>query len=104
MSAHSKSWGHTLRLLTAEEYERTNRGDYGCGMRRDGRRCGAPMTHAQRYSYVTGRAGRVSDSERAVCAEHADRFAKRWGLEVPAEPSERPHALRLRHDVEGVAR
>lgn len=38
-------------------------------------RCLQPTGFVTRYSYVTGRAGRVSTSDHWVCEEHARHFA-----------------------------
>jgi hypothetical protein len=55
-----------------------------------------PATYASSYSYVTGRAGRVSWARKRICADHAVKFAAKYDLDINAVPTEgaRPkHAL-----------
>lgn len=44
---------------------------------------GAPATHVATYNYVTGRAGRVSFTERFYC----DPCAEKWRADHPIEPA-----------------
>jgi hypothetical protein len=82
----SRSWGHTI----------------SAGPRRyaDGRpfecstpRCKEPAVAVGTYSYVTGRAGRVSYARRDLCDTHAQRFREKYEpQEIAATPS---HALEV---------
>ena len=47
--------------------------------------CGKPADWVVIYDYVTGRAGRVTDSQRGKCREHAEQFAKKHGCKGPAD-------------------
>lgn len=55
-------------------------------------KCTKDSTHWTYYDYVTGRAGRVSNSRKPVCSEHARLFCKRNALEYP-NPAEAPDPL-----------
>ncbi|HEY3035151.1 MAG TPA: bifunctional DNA primase/polymerase [Streptosporangiaceae bacterium] len=80
--ATGNSWGHIVRALTADEIAFNTRHGWPCTTRK----CREPVTFAVRYSYVTGRSGRVSDSERRVCTTHAAKFAATHGLPPPHNP------------------
>jgi hypothetical protein len=85
----SNSWGHSVRPLTEADLARNKR--LGWEKCRTGK-CQEPATHATHYNYVTGRAGRVSWSERHVCTAHAEKFAASHGVEIEAAPAPE-HAL-----------
>jgi hypothetical protein len=99
------AWGHALRRLPMADVARASEMvDYGYGRgpeRRQacsagGRPCAAPVAFAFSYRYITGRAGRVSWAEKWICQQHAERTAKRWGLELPTEAVEGPkHASEI---------
>ena len=99
----ANSWGHAVRTLTAEELaslERRNkrgaeifgREDYDYDIRCKTPKCRERVTHATRYSYVTGRAGRTSWASRNVCTGHAEKFAAKHGIEI-ADAAPQLHAL-----------
>jgi hypothetical protein len=55
-----------------------------------------PATYVSSYNYVTGRAGRVSWASKRICAQHAEQFAAKHGIDLAsvATQAERPkHAL-----------
>lgn len=89
------AFGHYVRLATDEERAGLDRSAerfpdsahrwYRCGTRG----CTEPVTHFVGYRYVTGRGGRISSNERRACTAHAEKFAKKHGLEMPDEPTER---------------
>lgn len=80
----SKSWGHTLELLSDEEIARRD----ACTAREKERfpnlawdymrcrmgRCRNRAKYFLRYHYVTGRQGRVSWAEKLICESHADKY------------------------------
>jgi hypothetical protein len=73
----TNSWGHALRMLSPEEIASAERaGMAGCNMPR----CKHPRTHQVEYWYVTGRAGRKTNSLKPVCSGHAAEFAKKNGI------------------------
>ncbi len=55
-----------------------------------GRHCPGAATHLVTYDYVTGRAGRISDSSRLACETHATRFAAKHQVEIGDPQPERP--------------
>lgn len=83
----SSSYGHKVRRLTADEWER-DRNSRGGDVHPDRMRCGAPkcqhvFTCIASYAYVTGRAGRTTRARREYCESHAQAFAKKHGLVMP---------------------
>ncbi len=84
----STSRGHAVRRLTEQEIRLNSERGYTCSSGK----CKNPPTHATRYSYVTGRAGRVSWSEREVCTPHAEKFAAKHGIEI-TDAAKPQHAL-----------
>lgn len=87
-----QSWGHTIRLLDQDErdhldqmIEKYGPRYYTCATRN----CEEPTIFKVGYLYVTGRAGRVSSSEKNACQLHGERFAKKHELELPVEPAAR---------------
>lgn len=101
------SFGHYLRLATDDErdywarqrefYDDDDRWAryYACHTKN----CSEYATHVTGYHYVTGRAGRVSSSEKHHCEAHAKRFADKYGLEMPTE-----QALALLSELEQAER
>lgn len=87
------SWDHAVRRLTEEEIAFRVRQDWPCSTGK----CRETVSHATSYRYVTGRGGRVSFSERLVCAAHAERFAAKHEVEVTDAP-------RREHAIEGALR
>ena len=94
----SKSWGHSIRLYQSGEVTQTSYIPYQ-GTEADrrytwhpnncqGRKCTTRPVFETRYSYVTGRAGRVTDRRQSACQQHGEAFAKKHRLEVPV-----PHPL-----------
>lgn len=79
MSRDGRSWGHAVWPM-GEQDQRfyASQGWGACSTRG----CDRPPTHWTNYSYVTGRAGRVSNATRRACGEHAERFAKKHGAAV----------------------
>lgn len=65
----------------AERAERWGPRFYTCATRG----CEEPTMFRVGYRYVTGRAGRVSDAERNACDRHAQAFAAKYGVVIPAE-------------------
>lgn len=56
--------------------------------RRDWKLCSSPKcqneaVYVGKYDYITGRAGRVGTSNRPLCRVHAEKWAKKHGLELP---------------------
>lgn len=96
----AKSWGHAIRALTADELERArvrlenSKRTYAADIARGQlwpirwRWCGSPKCQEPHawigwYSYVTGRAGRVSQRNVYLCDAHARRFCEQHGLTLP---------------------
>lgn len=48
-------------------------------------RCGRPVRYLCRFEYVTGRRGRITDRRYWFCAEHAEQWAKRHQVPLPAQ-------------------
>lgn len=107
MSKAPRSWGHAVRPMNAKEsaqddailagpdeetigshvYHRHHWTHCRC---RDGRSerpgaCHERRAFAVSYSYITGRAGRASRSERFACRAHAEAFARKNSVPMPAE-------------------
>ena len=76
----SKSWGHQILSFTPEAITDYERKGWGCTVSG----CEAPPRYQCSYAYVTGRRGRVTRARRDYCVEHAQKFAKKHGLELPA--------------------
>ena len=74
----SQSWGHAIRRLTSEEAATYTRLGWTCATAK----CKEPVTHITQYSYVTGRGGRTSWSQRKVCTTHGERFAAKHEVEI----------------------
>lgn len=80
MATRSRSWGHALRLMEPSE-----QAAYGGQGHKCAGKCQNKATHETRYNYITGRAGRASTRRIPACAEHAQKFATRHGLDMPTE-------------------
>ncbi len=78
-----KSWNHRARKLHPDDVDFHDRWGHLCAA---GRRCPGQVTHLITYDYVTGRAGRVSDSSRLACEPHATRFVTKHQIEI-GEPA-----------------
>lgn len=91
------SWGHTLTRLSSEALAKIDRRvahfrEQGYGYDGDleqARSCTlGRVTHLDRaeylftYSYVTGRAGRVSFASKNVCRDHAEKAAAKYGIDL----------------------
>jgi len=76
------SWGHRVFVATPEDVRAA--WTIKCGQKVGGVRCGDDITHMCAYSYVTGRAGRTTESRKGRCERHARRFADRWNVDMPA--------------------
>jgi hypothetical protein len=85
-----RSWNHRVYRLDPADIDRNDRFGVTCATSK----CKTLPTHATRWDYVTGRAGRVSDTTRLVCAAHAEAFARRHGLAI-GEPPRRPERSAL---------
>jgi hypothetical protein len=101
----SDSWGHTLERLGEQELirltaravrERERWGDSAVNLCVAGR-----VTHREQatyqstYSYVTGRAGRVSGASRLLCEGHARKFAAKHLIDwddIPTRAERPEHA------------
>jgi hypothetical protein len=81
------SFHHNVQAISKEQRAYYTRQQFTCSMR-----CPKPVEFFAQYSYVTGRAGRVSSARRAVCAEHAAGFAERYQIPFPADPPGCPGA------------
>jgi len=83
------SFNHRIARLNG--IDRGWRGAFGetCRHGRNRKRnpdgCGKPVEFVVMYDYVTGRAGRVTDSQRGKCREHAEQFAKKHDCPMPAD-------------------
>lgn len=93
MSRHvGRTWGHAIARLPQAEVDdldaRAIRAEpryvhqYRCHAPR--MRCPGKIEFEVRYNYVTGRAGRVTDRRMRRCRAHAEAFAKKHGVELPA--------------------
>lgn len=83
----TRSWGHQIRKATAEEtasWDRQRGGREGGYPRCSHPRCRAVPTHVSTYRYVSGKAGRVTGTERLLCDDHAVRFVARHRVTVTA--------------------
>lgn len=74
----SNSWGREVNRLTEDQLALYARHDWTCAAGK----CKEPPTHLTTYSYVTGRAGRVSFASRRACTAHAEAFAAKHGIEI----------------------
>lgn len=83
-----RSWNHRARRLDPDDIDHYDRWGRLCTA---GRRCPGQATHLITYDYVTGRAGRVSDSSRIACETHATRFATRHQVEIGDPVPQRPN-------------
>ncbi len=87
------SWDHEVYRLPAEVIDRGDRFGAKCGAGK----CAELPTHAVRWTYITGRSGRVSYTVRRVCTGHGERFAVKHHLTVgdprPEQPSQYTAAL-----------
>jgi hypothetical protein len=94
----SNSWGHTLQRISDERRaELAHEPGCTCGCRRyksctAGRRDHLqPAAYWFTYSYVTGRAGRVSYASKLLCTDHAAKAAEKYGIDLAeAAEGERP--------------
>ena len=101
----SRSWGHELRKLTPHEIESLRRRQAASVERWPDAakykpinscatgKCRQDATHETAWSYVTGRAGRVSSQRRMVCDEHAAAFRAKHDLPEPEAAPGRESAL-----------
>ena len=80
-----RSWNHRVYRLDPADVDRNDRFGASCATGK----CTALPTHATRWDYITGGAGRVSDTERLVCTAHAEAFARKHDLTI-GEPPPRP--------------
>lgn len=79
------SYGHRVLIASPDDIRRL--WTVNCGQRVTGVRCGERITHLTCYSYVTGRAGRTTEARKGRCQAHAERFAKRWKIDMPTRPN-----------------
>lgn len=82
----TKSWGHTLRRLTEAEVGQVGTRTCAAG------KCQGVAAYASTYRYVSGRAGRATFAQRALCEHHATRFAATHRITVIDGPAP-SHAL-----------
>lgn len=94
----SRSWGHEVRRLTDDEYQRHERLGWNCSAGK----CNEPVTHAATYSYVTGRAGRVSSSAHLVCTSHAERFAAKYEAGIIDAPVHEHASAAMLRQASGI--
>jgi hypothetical protein len=85
VSSNGRSWDHQVYKLAPDEVDRNDRFGVACATGK----CAALPTHATAWNYITGRAGRVSNMRRGVCAGHAEAFARRHDLPI-GDPPPRP--------------
>lgn len=79
------SWGHSIRVLKQEECKHIWVGSNGSSLDK----CAAPKCQNKpefiaSYNYITGKAGRVSKAERALCRKHAHKYAIKYHLTLPS--------------------
>jgi hypothetical protein len=82
----SRSWNHQVYRLPEHTVDRHDRFGTTCATGR----CQQLPTHAVRWDYVTGRAGRVSDTTRHVCTAHGEGFATKHALTIGDPRPEQP--------------
>ncbi|MDH7578502.1 MAG: hypothetical protein QHH75_11980 [Bacillota bacterium] len=77
------SWDHKMRRLTQEEQERFDHNLEVFGTTCGARGCKGRIEYITSYRYVTGARGRTTRARRLVCRDHAEKFARKHGLEMP---------------------
>lgn len=77
-----RSWNHKVCRLDPADVDRNDRFGATCATGK----CTNLPTHATRWDYVTGRAGRVSDVTHWVCTAHAETFATKHTLNIADPP------------------
>lgn len=96
-----QSWDHAIAPIPAEDTARREAQEQRWkeqGFTSDLRKCRAAKTCHERsayyvwWRYVTGSRGRVSEAERPVCRAHAEAFARKYGVAMPAEGPARSDA------------
>ena len=104
----SNSWGHTLQRISDEERAKlSHEPGCTCGCRRYKSCTLGRMDHLEpaayrfTYSYVTGRAGRVSYATKNLCESHAAKAAKKYGIDWPDVDRRREAEARARGLVRG---
>jgi hypothetical protein len=65
------SFAHKLAVLSADEAKAYGHAGWRCSHPN----CQGAATQLSSYRYVTGKRGRVTVAKRAVCDDHAKRFA-----------------------------
>lgn len=103
----SGSWGHALEQLSVQRLFELARSDartearggsYFYGHCKIGKYThDEPATYEHSYSYVTGRAGRVSWATKLICAVHAEKAAAKYGIDLATVPVQRQ---RVKHASE----
>lgn len=73
------SWGHTLRRLTPTERVLNTERGWPC---RAGE-CAHPPAYESGYEYL-GPKGKATTARRALCGEHAGRYADKHGIDLTA--------------------
>ena len=89
------TWGHAVRPLDAHETASVERAHGkvttysppGGYLTCSGRKCPHKAKFITLYSYVTGRKGRTSCTERFVCPEHAEKFRTKYAIAKDAPPA-----------------
>jgi hypothetical protein len=76
------TWNHQIRIATDREREFRSQQGWGCAVTA---RCGFPPEFFTGYDIFTGRSGRTGHRETAACHFHANQFAAKHGLTMPAE-------------------
>jgi hypothetical protein len=89
VSSRPRSWNHEAYRLDEETIDRHERFGATCATGK----CQGLPTHATRWDYVTGRAGRLSDTLRHVCTDHGEKFARKHGLTIGDPPPARPSTV-----------
>lgn len=80
----SSSWGFAIRRMIDEELIAFGGIGYKCAGK-----CPEKATFENSYNYITGRAGNTSRRRVPACRTHAEKFAAKHGLEMPAESAVR---------------
>jgi len=79
-----KSWDHAIDRITEEDTRAPYSREWLAKCRAS-TKCQNPCTHFVWYRYITGQAGRVTTRKKPVCLAHAEAFARKHSVAMPAE-------------------